>query len=73
VHFYPKISVAAIALNNELKEGDRILIEGHENSVEQSVDSMQIDGKNVKSAGKGKMVGLKVAQQVKEKDLVYLA
>jgi len=41
IHFYPKISVAVIELDDALKVGDKIAIERDEISFEQIVDSMQ--------------------------------
>ena len=72
IHFYPKISVAVIELTAGLKKGDKISIEGHENVVEQTVDSMQIEHKDIEKAKKGDAIGMKTAEQVKEKDVVYL-
>ena len=72
-HFFPKISVAVIELEGVLKVGDKILIEGHGNTFEQAVDSMQIDRVDVKSAKKGQAIGLKVLQPVKEGDIVSLS
>lgn len=71
VHFYPKISVAAVELSGILKVGDKILVEGHGNDFKQTVDSMQIENKSIGKAGKGQVIGLKVKQPVKEKDMVY--
>ena len=42
-HFFPKISVAIVALSSDLKVGDKISIKGHGNIVEQEVESMQIN------------------------------
>jgi hypothetical protein len=47
------------------------LIKGPFTDFEQTVDSIQIDRKNIQSAGGGHSVGVKVAQPVKEKDVVY--
>ncbi len=71
-HFYPKISVAIVELTAALKIGDKISIEGHENVVEQTVDSMQVEHKAIEKAKKGDAVGMKTAKPVKEKDKVYL-
>ena len=71
VHFFPKISVAIIELTAPLAVGDRILIKGPATDFEQAVDSMQIEHQNIQKAEAGHSVGLKTAQHVKEKDVVY--
>ncbi len=71
-HFFPKINVAVIELEGVLKSGDTIEIEGHGTSFEQKVDSMQINHMNVPSAKKGDAIGMKVAQPVKEGDVVFI-
>ena len=70
-HFYPKISVAVVELTGELKVGDKISIEGHDNVVEMTVESMQIEHNPVEAAKKGDAIGMKTAQPVKENDVVY--
>lgn len=70
-HFFPKINVAVVELEDTLTVADRICIEGPHTLIEQSVDSMQIDRKEIPRAGKGQSVGLKVNGKVREKDLVY--
>ena len=70
-HFFSNISVAVLELENSLAVGDKIKIKGRGQEFEQAVDSMQVEHKNVEKAGKGESVGMKVAQKVKEGDLVY--
>lgn len=70
-HFYPNIKVAVVKLEKDIKVGDKISIEGHGNSFEQTIDSIQIDRKSLNSAKKGQEIGLKVDTVVKEKDEVY--
>ncbi|MEM2953275.1 MAG: translation elongation factor-like protein [Candidatus Bathyarchaeia archaeon] len=70
-HFFTKISVAVVELKAPLAVGDRIVIKGPLTDFEQVVDSMQIEHKNVTRAEAGQSVGLKVAQRVREKDIVY--
>ena len=71
-HYFGKINVAIIKLKDALKEGDRIHIKGKGTDFTQTVSSIQIEHKNVKSAKKGEMVGIKVDQKVKEEDEVFL-
>ncbi len=71
VHFFSKISVAIVDLTETLRVGDRILIKGPVTDFEQVVDSMQIEHQNVEVAEAGHSIGLKMAQHVHERDLVY--
>ena len=70
-HFFPKISVAIVELTAALAVGDQILVKGPTTDFEQAVDSMQIEHQNVPRAESGQSVGLKTAQHVKERDVVY--
>ncbi|MCQ8897896.1 MAG: translation elongation factor-like protein [Hadesarchaea archaeon] len=70
-HYFTKIGVAVVNLSGELKVGDRISVEGPTTNFQQVVESMQIEHRNVSSAGPGQSVGLKVVQRAREKDLVY--
>ncbi|OGD56909.1 translation elongation factor-like protein [Candidatus Berkelbacteria bacterium RBG_13_40_8] len=70
-HYYSKIGVGIIDLKNGLKVGDKIKIKGHSTDIEQGVDSMQIEHKEVETAKKGDVVGLKVNDKVREGDEVY--
>ncbi|MGC8885213.1 MAG: translation elongation factor-like protein [Candidatus Nanoarchaeia archaeon] len=70
-HFFNKISVAVVELSDELKEGDKISIEGPQTNFEQIAQSMQIEHKQVKVAKKGQSIGLKVNQPVRPKDQVF--
>lgn len=70
-HYFTKIGVAVISLTDTLSVGDRILIRGTTTNFEQTVESMQIEHKNVNVAYSGQSVGLKVSQRVREGDKVY--
>jgi putative protease len=72
-HFFSKISVAVVELTATLSVGDKIRIQGPTTDFEQTVESMQIEHQNVKTAKKGQSIGLKVDEPVKEKDTVYKA
>jgi len=71
IHFYPKISVAVIELEDTLKVGDKIMVERGEESFEQLVDSMQVEHENIEIAKKGESIGLKLSGQTKEGAKVY--
>jgi putative protease len=70
-HYYAKISVAVVELKDTIRIGDRILIRGDTTNFEQVVESMQIEHKNVESAGIGQSIGLKINERVREGDKVY--
>jgi len=70
-HFFSKIGVAVLELTASLSVGDRILVKGPSTDFEQVVESMQIEHKNIQNAAAGQSVGLKTAQNVKERDIVY--
>jgi hypothetical protein len=70
-HFFSKISVAVLELTAPLSVGERILVKGPATDFEQVVDSMQVEHKNIQRAEAGQSVGLKLAQQTKERDVVY--
>ena len=70
-HFYPKISVAIVELKASLNIGDKILIKGATTNFEQTVESMQIEHKNIERAEAGQIIGLKVKERVRENDKVY--
>lgn len=72
IKFFGKIGVAAIRLSEgSLKVGDTIHIVGHTTDSTQSIDSMQIENKNVQEAGPGADIGIKVKDRVREHDIVY--
>lgn len=70
-HFYPKISVAILELKAPLEVGEKINIVGKTTHLEQVVDSIQMEHKEVKSAKPGQSIGLKVVGRVREMDMVY--
>jgi putative protease len=70
-HYFTRISVAVIELSAPLAIGDRIRIKGPTTDFEQTVESMQIEHKNVERAEAGQSIGLKVMERVRENDRVY--
>ena len=72
IKFFGKISVAAIRLSEgSLKVGDTIHIVGHTTDLTETVESMQIENKNVQEAGPGADIGIKMKGKVRENDVVY--
>ncbi len=73
-HYFTNIGVGVVELTEgNLKVGDKIHIKGTTTDFEQGVDSMQVEHESVETAKKGQAVGLRVEQQVREGDEVYLA
>jgi putative protease len=72
-HFFPKVSVAVVELNDDLKLGDEIVIKNKsgEEKVKQVVESMEIDHKKIQSGKSGEEIAILVNGKVKEEDLVY--
>ncbi len=70
-HYFSKIGVAVVELRAPLSVGDRILVQGSTTDFEQTVDSMQIEHKNVQKAAKGQSIGLKMRERVRERDKVF--
>lgn len=70
-HFFKKIGVAIVELTDSLLVGDTVHIVGHTTDLSQKVDSMQMEHQNVEKAEKGQTIGLKVTDEVREKDLVF--
>lgn len=72
-HFYDKIGVAVVdVVNQALKVGDMIKISGHDNEFNQKVESLQVEHKQVDQLAPGESGGLKVDQEVKVGDVLYL-
>ncbi|MEK7578410.1 MAG: hypothetical protein AAB789_00055 [Patescibacteria group bacterium] len=65
-HYYGHVGVAIIELTGKLAVGDKVKFEGGKNEFEQTVGSMQIEHKDISSAKKGDVVGLKVDEKVSE-------
>lgn len=70
-HYYSKIGVAILKLDDTLQVGDRIAIVGATTDLEQNVKSMQVEHENIETAEAGDLVGLKVKDKVREGDTVY--
>ena len=71
-HYYSHLSVGIIELTGgELNVGDTIHIKGKHTDFTQAVDSIQIEHQSVPRAEKGKVVGIKVKDKVREHDQVF--
>lgn len=65
-NYFEHVGVVAIKLDASLKVGDKIKIVGGEVDFEQTVDSIQIQHKSVKSAKKGDEIGVKIKERARK-------
>ena len=72
-HYYGGIGVAIVKFNKEVEVGEEIHFKGAHTDFTQTIDSMQYDHKDIKSAKKGQEVGIKVGEKVHEGDKVFKA
>lgn len=72
-HYYGGLGVAIVKFNKAVEAGTRVRFEGATTAFSQTIQSMQYDHKPVSAAPKGKEVGVKVDDKVREGDHVYAA
>jgi selenocysteine-specific translation elongation factor len=68
--FFARPVVAGIQLTAPLKVGDKIHIKGHTTDLQLTVESMQIDNRDVSDAKAGDSVGIKLPDRVRRGDTV---
>lgn len=72
-HYYDKIGVAVVEVKEQtLKVGDTVKISGHDHEFNQTIESLQVEHKQVKEIGLGESGAMKVDQPVKAGDVLYL-
>ena len=71
--FFAKPVVAGIQLTAPLRVGDKIHIKGHTTDLQLTVESMQIDNRNVSDAKAGDAVGIKLPDRARRGDTVLKA
>ncbi|WP_296874066.1 U32 family peptidase [uncultured Methanobrevibacter sp.] len=72
VNYYNRVKAAEIRIWDDLKIGDRIMIQGKTTgSITHTIDSMQIEGKSVESVEKGSNVAIAMPDKVRENDFIY--
>lgn len=72
-HWYDKISVAVIKLNETLKVGDKIKIKHGDQEFKETVTSMELDHEPVKSGKKGQEIAIKLSQKAGESSVIFPA
>ena len=70
-HYFDKIGVAVVEVENNITVGDNIKITGHDHEFTMPVGSMQVEHQQVTEAKKGETVGMKVDQPAKPGDEIY--
>jgi putative protease len=72
-HYYPRVKSGSVTLNHlDLKVGDKIIIEGTNTYIEQIVESIQIENKNIQKGKKGEEVAIIFKDVVRKNDKVFL-
>ncbi|WP_296882024.1 peptidase U32 family protein [uncultured Methanobrevibacter sp.] len=72
VNYYNKVKAAEIRVWDDLKIGDKIIIQGQTTgSITHTIDSMQIEGKSVDSVDKNSNVAILIPTKVRKNDFVY--
>ena len=70
-HFFGKISVAVVELQEPVKIGDKLSFKGAHDDFTQELKSMQIDHKPVEEAKAKDSIGLKTEGKVHEGTIVF--
>ena len=71
-HYYGNIGVAIVELSGKLSVGDKVKFSHGDKEIEQTVESMQIEHKEIDSAKKGDVVGVKVDEKIGDGMEVFL-
>lgn len=72
-HYFRKVKAGVIKVTRgPIDLGDTLYFKGHTTDFKQKVSSMQIEGKPIKRARRGQLIGLEVRSRVREGDEVYL-
>jgi putative protease len=71
-HFFDKISVGIVKLDEELKIGDKVRFQGATTNFDQDITEMQLDHENIEKANKGQEIGIRTNDKVRIGDDVYL-
>ena len=70
--FFSKPSVAAVKITaGELRVGDTVRFNGHTTDFEDTIQSMEIDNKQIEMATVGDYIGVKVSDRVRPGDEVF--
>ncbi len=70
-HFFGDIGVAIVKFKKAVKAGTKVQFKGATTDFEETIKSMQYNHKPIAIAPKGKEVGIKVRDKVREGDEVF--
>jgi hypothetical protein len=70
-HYYNRLGVAVLELDDQLRLGEIVLILGHTTELIQEVTSLEVNHHKLQSVGPGQEVALQVSEAVRAGDLVY--
>jgi putative protease len=70
-HYFGGINVGIVKFNKTVNVGEKIKFKGATTDFEQTIESMQYNHEDIKSAKKNQEVGIKIDQKVREGDEVY--
>lgn len=71
-HYFGHVGVGIIKIEVEgLKVGDTLHFKGHTSDFQQTVESMQLEHKDIQEGKVGDQVGVKVNEHVREHDEVF--
>lgn len=71
-HYYGNLGVAIVKFNQDLPAGKNVAFQGVTTDFSQDLASLELDHKSVAVAPRGREVGVKVKDKVREGDKVYL-
>jgi translation initiation factor IF-2 len=70
-HFFNRLCVAVVRVNQDVKVGDVVHFLGRSTDFHQVIASMQVDHEPVSEAGAGQEVAIKVERRVRGGDSVF--
>lgn len=70
-HYFSRIGVAVLELEDGLTVGDAVHITGHTTDFIQQVKSMEVEHQKLQAVGAGADVALEVEERVRKGDKIY--
>ncbi len=71
-HFFDKISVGIIKLEDTLNIGNKVKFKGATTDFKQEITEMQLEHEKIETGKKGQEIGIKTNDKVREGDGVYI-
>ncbi|MBL7206118.1 MAG: hypothetical protein ISS36_00795 [Candidatus Aenigmarchaeota archaeon] len=71
-HYFTRIGVGVVEVEKPVRKGEWLKIEGFTTNMRQKANSIQHNRRDIKLANRGKSIGLKVNDRVRENDKVYV-